>query len=61
MTFVTNDLREAYDGLVKIVGLAGYQLEVVERVPLQMPASAENRSYLLAKKNKLGHLLNIDG
>ncbi|MCZ6472173.1 MAG: bifunctional 3,4-dihydroxy-2-butanone-4-phosphate synthase/GTP cyclohydrolase II [SAR324 cluster bacterium] len=53
MRLITNNPR-------KIVGLAGYQLEVVERVPLQMPASSENRKYLLAKKNKLGHLLDIE-
>ena len=44
----------------KIVGLGGHTLEVVERVPLQMPLSSENRDYLLAKKDKLGHLLVID-
>jgi 3,4-dihydroxy 2-butanone 4-phosphate synthase/GTP cyclohydrolase II len=44
----------------KIVGLAGHNLEVVERVPLQMPASTENRNYLMAKKDKLGHLLVFD-
>jgi 3,4-dihydroxy 2-butanone 4-phosphate synthase/GTP cyclohydrolase II len=44
----------------KIVGLSGHNLEVVERVPLQMPASMENRNYLMAKKDKLGHLLVFD-
>jgi 3,4-dihydroxy 2-butanone 4-phosphate synthase/GTP cyclohydrolase II len=44
----------------KIVGLSGHNLEVVERVPLQMPASMENRGYLMAKKAKLGHLLVFD-
>jgi 3,4-dihydroxy 2-butanone 4-phosphate synthase/GTP cyclohydrolase II len=44
----------------KIVGLGGHNLEVVERVPLQMPPSLENRNYLLAKKDKLGHLLVLD-
>ena len=53
MRLITNNPR-------KIVGLAGYGLEVVDRVPLQMPMSMENRKYLLAKKNKLGHLLNIE-
>lgn len=52
MRLITNNPR-------KIVGLAGYELEVVERVPLQMPASLENKKYLLAKKNKLGHLLDF--
>jgi len=53
MRLITNNPR-------KIVGLGGHDLEVVDRVPLQMPASIENRDYLLAKKNKLGHLLNFD-
>ena len=52
MRLITNNPR-------KIVGLAGYGLEVAERIPLQMPASMENRGYLMAKKNKLGHLLDF--
>ena len=42
----------------KIVGLGAYHLEVVERVPVEMPPVDSNRKYLAAKKNKLGHLLN---
>ena len=41
----------------KIIGLEGYGLEIVERLGLQMPATAANRKYLKAKKEKLGHLL----
>ncbi|HYG77245.1 MAG TPA: bifunctional 3,4-dihydroxy-2-butanone-4-phosphate synthase/GTP cyclohydrolase II [Planctomycetota bacterium] len=41
----------------KIVGLGGYGLEVVDRVPIQMPAVTHNKNYLSTKKNKLGHLL----
>ena len=41
----------------KIVGLEGYGLDVVERVPLQIPASAENASFLAARRVQLGHLL----
>jgi len=43
----------------KIVGLQGYGLEVVERVPLEMPASRSNAPYLKAKRDKLGHLLTL--
>ncbi|MGG2014171.1 bifunctional 3,4-dihydroxy-2-butanone-4-phosphate synthase/GTP cyclohydrolase II [Bacillus sp. S10(2024)] len=43
----------------KIAGLQGYDLEVVERVPLQMPAKEENKAYLQTKSTKLGHLLNL--
>ena len=41
----------------KIAGLSGYGLEVVERVPIEIQPREENRSYLKAKKEKLGHLL----
>ncbi len=41
----------------KFVGLEGYGLEIVERVPLEVPASDRNVHYLKTKKEKLGHLL----
>lgn len=41
----------------KYGGLAGYDLQIVERVPLPSVPTDENRLYLLAKKNKMGHLL----
>lgn len=41
----------------KIVGLEGYGLEVVERVPIEMDPSAHNEFYLSTKKEKLGHIL----
>jgi len=40
----------------KLVGLEGYGLEIVERVPLLADPSHENRSYLQVKRDKLGHL-----
>jgi 3,4-dihydroxy 2-butanone 4-phosphate synthase/GTP cyclohydrolase II len=43
----------------KIVGLEGYGLEVVERVPIEMPATRRNRAYLVTKRDKLGHLLTL--
>ncbi|MGM0423614.1 MAG: bifunctional 3,4-dihydroxy-2-butanone-4-phosphate synthase/GTP cyclohydrolase II [Thermodesulfobacteriota bacterium] len=42
----------------KIVGLEGYGLEVVERLPLQGPMCESNAKYLRAKKEKMGHLLD---
>ncbi|MDQ7032861.1 MAG: bifunctional 3,4-dihydroxy-2-butanone-4-phosphate synthase/GTP cyclohydrolase II [Desulfonauticus sp.] len=42
----------------KIIGLEGYGLKIVERVPLEISPCAENFCYLKTKKNKLGHLLN---
>jgi 3,4-dihydroxy 2-butanone 4-phosphate synthase/GTP cyclohydrolase II len=41
----------------KRAGLEGYGLQVVERVPLEVPSNPENRKYLITKRNKLGHLL----
>jgi 3,4-dihydroxy 2-butanone 4-phosphate synthase / GTP cyclohydrolase II len=41
----------------KIVGLEGYGLTVVARVPIEMHPHSKNIHYLKAKKNKLGHLL----
>jgi len=41
----------------KIVGLEGYGLTVVARVPIEMHPHAKNIHYLKAKKNKLGHML----
>jgi len=42
----------------KIVGIEGYGLTVVERVPIEIPPRAANERYLRTKKNKLGHILN---
>jgi len=36
-----------------------YGLEVVERIPIEVPARATNRGYLATKRNKLGHLLTV--
>jgi 3,4-dihydroxy 2-butanone 4-phosphate synthase / GTP cyclohydrolase II len=42
----------------KLVGLEGYHLEIVERVPLIASPTSENLSYLNVKRDKLGHLLH---
>lgn len=44
----------------KIVGLEGYGLVVIERVPLEIAPNPLNYGYLKTKKEKLGHNLNID-
>ena len=41
----------------KIIGIEGYGLKVVERVPIETPPRATNVRYLRTKKAKLGHLL----
>ncbi len=43
----------------KIIGLAGYGLEVVERVPIEIKPHKENYRYLKCKHEKLGHLFSI--
>ncbi len=43
----------------KIAGLEGYGLEIVERVPIEIPPAPENRRYLETKKEKMGHLLAL--
>jgi 3,4-dihydroxy 2-butanone 4-phosphate synthase/GTP cyclohydrolase II len=42
----------------KIVGLEGYGLKVVERVPMEMNPHERNLIYLKTKKKKLGHMLS---
>lgn len=44
----------------KIKGLEGYGLEVVERVPIQIPENEDNSNYLHTKQVKLGHLLTFE-
>jgi 3,4-dihydroxy 2-butanone 4-phosphate synthase / GTP cyclohydrolase II len=41
----------------KVVGLEGYGLEIVERVPVQIAATKANLRYLTTKREKMGHLL----
>jgi GTP cyclohydrolase II len=43
----------------KIAALEKAGVEVVERVPCQPAVRKQNRSYLKAKKKKLGHLLTV--
>lgn len=50
MRLLTNNPR-------KIVALNGYGLEVVERVPIEIPPNPVNKGYLKTKKEKLGHII----
>jgi 3,4-dihydroxy 2-butanone 4-phosphate synthase/GTP cyclohydrolase II len=50
MRILTNNPR-------KLIGIEGYGLEVVEQVPIQIPANPHNERYLQTKKEKLGHNL----
>ena len=44
----------------KVIGLKGYDLEIVERIPLEIPPNPINKKYLKTKKDRLGHLLHTD-
>ncbi|MBX2992722.1 MAG: bifunctional 3,4-dihydroxy-2-butanone-4-phosphate synthase/GTP cyclohydrolase II [Bacteroidetes bacterium] len=44
----------------KVVGLHGYGLDIVERVPLEMDPNDHNERYLKTKRDKLGHLILVD-
>jgi 3,4-dihydroxy 2-butanone 4-phosphate synthase/GTP cyclohydrolase II len=50
---LTNNLR-------KLVGLHGYGLEIVERIPINIKPRPANRFYLETKREKMGHLLEVD-
>jgi 3,4-dihydroxy 2-butanone 4-phosphate synthase/GTP cyclohydrolase II len=41
----------------KIIGLKGYGLEIVDRVPLEVEPGKHNRRYLETKRDKMGHFL----
>ena len=41
----------------KVVGLQGYGLEIVERVPIEISPNSDNEHYLKTKRDKLGHLI----
>ena len=44
----------------KVYQLAGFGLEITERVPIQVEATRYDLRYLLTKKNRMGHILNYD-
>ncbi len=41
----------------KVIGLEGYGIRIVERIPIVLPATPHNRAYLKTKKEKMGHWL----
>lgn len=52
------DIRLMTNNPRKIVGIEGYNLRVVERIPIEIEPGPENMKYLKAKRQKLGHLLS---
>ena len=53
-----SNLRLVTNNPKKIVGLEGYGIHFVERVPLEIAPNEANRKYLSTKRDKLGHLLS---
>jgi 3,4-dihydroxy 2-butanone 4-phosphate synthase/GTP cyclohydrolase II len=53
MSLLTNNPK-------KIIGLEGYGIEVVDRFPIEMAVSDENKSYLQCKRDRMGHLIEVD-
>jgi len=43
----------------KRAGLHGFGLEIVDRVPIEIPPGEENRGYLEAKRDKMGHMIDL--
>jgi 3,4-dihydroxy 2-butanone 4-phosphate synthase/GTP cyclohydrolase II len=54
-----NKLRLITNNPRKFVGLSGYGLEIIERVPLEVPPNKNNIKYLKTKKEKMGHILEM--
>jgi len=44
----------------KIVGLEAYGIEVVARFPIEIPAGDENKGYLVCKRDRMGHLIEVE-
>lgn len=53
MTLLTNNPK-------KIVGLEGYGIEVVDRAAIEIEAGDENANYLECKRDRMGHLIEVD-
>jgi len=54
-----NKLRLITNNPRKFVGLSGYGLEIVDRVPLEVSPNKNNIKYLKTKKEKMGHILEM--
>ena len=41
----------------KVAGLSGFDLEIVDRIPVEVEVTDENRTYMKTKKTRMGHIL----
>ena len=53
------NIRLITNNPVKIAGLEGYGMKIVETVPLELPVNKHNKFYMETKRDKMGHFLNI--
>ncbi len=53
------ELRLMTNNPKKIHGLAGFGLEIVERVPIEVAIQEHSHAYLQTKKDKMGHMLDL--
>ena len=53
-------MRQMTNNPKKIIGLEGYGLQVTERVPIEITPKKENINYLKTKRQKMGHLLDLN-
>jgi 3,4-dihydroxy 2-butanone 4-phosphate synthase/GTP cyclohydrolase II len=51
------DIRLLTNNPKKVIGLEGYGLNIIDQIPIRVPANPHNEKYLETKKLKLGHLL----
>ncbi len=54
-------LRLMTNNPTKRIGLAGYGLEIAERVPIEIAPNDDNAAYLRTKRDRMGHLILGDG
>jgi len=54
------DIRLLTNNPRKFVALEAYGLRIVERIPIEIPATENSARYLMTKKQKLGHLLEME-
>ena len=59
MSLHVNSIQLITNNPRKFVGLGGYGLEIIERVPLEIAPNADNADYLKTKKEKMGHILEM--
>jgi 3,4-dihydroxy 2-butanone 4-phosphate synthase / GTP cyclohydrolase II len=51
-------LRILTNNPAKYIALSGYGLEIVDRMPIEIPTNENNERYMRTKKEKMGHLLD---